>query len=811
MLINTLILNNFKQYKNATINFPEGLTGLTGRNGAGKSTVFDAITFALFGPLKGVNLAQLKNDNAANSEPVEVELEFSEKNERYLIKRSLRGVNATSKVGLYKIDDSQGETHLSSLGENAGTVSKELFKIIKLDKDSFVNSFFAKQKETAGLLASTSTERQPLIRKMLGFDRLDTISKKAGEKLRTLKYDLEAEATLLLSEEKITELNDSMEAKTVELRELTAQHATLQQSVAGKAAEITSKQKDVKGLRLLQTKHNTVETEMAVLKTKIEEIQESISTVKIEIERLKNLEVEAKNLSSVVEQLENLRITKSEMQIKKDNATLFSNILSSKETSETTLTETKTKISQLNISIALIENAPETLKLKEVEKGGISTAVDLLNSHALDLGKEKAGYESSLKELNKRLKDVLGLDESGKCPECERELGTQKPVLIKKYQTDIADLEAKIKDVTKRYLKVTEELGIRRSELQTCEDEIVELGKTIVQLKNDKEQLSTLQAQLTTTQGNISSAEHDLLAVGPRDFDSDAFKNLGIEIKNAEEQNDKYQKMVGAIATLPNRQKQLTEYEQKLNEAIDKKLLKDKELAGLGFDADILTTSESLLKSKQAEHLELVEESHRVELSLTGVKNDVTNIQETLNTNETRKISFEKNREHFEKYKIFKEIIDNFKTRITSEAIPIISQKANELFVEITKERYSGLHIDKETFDIKVTRDDKEAYIETLSGGEKDLVAVCLRIAISRHIINMSGAGNMGFLALDEVFGSQDEGRRSELMFALSKLSDWFRQVFIVAHNQDVEESFPNRMVISKKGLYSSINCEFAS
>jgi len=110
-----------------------------------------------------------------------------------------------------------------------------------------------------------------------------------------------------------------------------------------------------------------------------------------------------------------------------------------------------------------------------------------------------------------------------------------------------------------------------------------------------------------------------------------------------------------------------------------------------------------------------------------------------------------------------------------------------------------------------VTRDDKEAYIETLSGGEKDLVAVCLRIAISRHIINMSGAGNMGFLALDEVFGSQDEGRRSELMFKLSKLSDWFRQVFIVAHNQDVEESFPNRPVISKKGLYSSINCEFAS
>ncbi|GAB1444184.1 hypothetical protein MASR2M39_30300 [Ignavibacteriales bacterium] len=64
MIINKLRLKNFKQYKDETINFPNGLTDLVGRNGAGKSTVFDAISFALFGPLEIVNLSQLKNDNA---------------------------------------------------------------------------------------------------------------------------------------------------------------------------------------------------------------------------------------------------------------------------------------------------------------------------------------------------------------------------------------------------------------------------------------------------------------------------------------------------------------------------------------------------------------------------------------------------------------------------------------------------------------------------------------------------------------------------------------------------------------------------
>ncbi|GAB1444186.1 hypothetical protein MASR2M39_30320 [Ignavibacteriales bacterium] len=76
------------------------------------------------------------------------------------------------------------------------------------------------------------------------------------------------------------------------------------------------------------------------------------------------------------------------------------------------------------------------------------------------------------------------------------------------------------------------------------------------------------------------------------------------------------------------------------------------------------------------------------------------------------------------------------------------------------------------------------------------LLSVC-EFAVSRHIINISGAGNVGFLALDGVLVRRMSGQ-ADLMFALSKISDWFKQVFIVAHNQDVEEAFPSRMIISK-------------
>lgn len=805
MVINKLRLKNFKQYKDETINFPNGLTGLVGRNGAGKSTVFDAISFALFGPLKGVNLSQLKNDNAPASEPVEVELEFVERNKEYVVKRALRGAAQTSKVGLYRID--QQDT--VPLAENATEVAKELYKIIKLDKDSFVNSFFAKQKETAGLLASSPAERVIEIRKMLGFDRLDTISKTAGNKLKALKYEMEAAAKLLMDEQKIAELNNLINEKKIELESLSEEHRKLEQTVASKLKETESQQHKVDGLRKLQEKHNKLEKEITAIKTAINKTEEVISSTGVEISRLKNLQEEAEQLSPVVELLQTLRTEQAEMQTKKENAARYESILSDRTKAETELADIEKQIATLSATIATIENAPNNLLLKTVIKEGLEREESLLNANALDLGKEIAGHEARLKQTIERLKHVEGLDEAGTCPECERELGTQKPILIKKYKAEITQLNTLIAEVCERESQVKKNLLEKRTEVKILQDEITDLGKTIVKLENDRAQLKTLSENRDKTTLKILSAEHDLNAVGPRDFDSEAFKNVREKVKSAEKQNDSYQKMLGEIATLPAQEKHLSDYSATLNESKAKLSTKQNNLVELNFNVDELTTADSLLKQKQQEHLNLVDTAHKAELKLNLIKSEVSSAEATLNENEERKSSFEQLCTGVEKYKTFKEIIDNFKARITSEAIPKISREANELFVEITKERYNGLHIDTENYDIKVMRDDKEALVETLSGGEKDLAAVCLRIAVSRHIINISGAGNMGFLALDEVFGSQDEGRRADLMFALSKISDWFKQVFIVAHNQDIEEAFPNKMIISKKGLYSSIDCQF--
>ena len=78
MIIRQLTLRNYKQYTSLDLVFEEGLVGIIGRNGAGKSTIFEAILYCLFGyeqhsGSKNFVRPTYASDDAA---PVELKLAF---------------------------------------------------------------------------------------------------------------------------------------------------------------------------------------------------------------------------------------------------------------------------------------------------------------------------------------------------------------------------------------------------------------------------------------------------------------------------------------------------------------------------------------------------------------------------------------------------------------------------------------------------------------------------------------------------------------------------------------------------------------
>jgi len=68
------------------------------------------------------------------------------------------------------------------------------------------------------------------------------------------------------------------------------------------------------------------------------------------------------------------------------------------------------------------------------------------------------------------------------------------------------------------------------------------------------------------------------------------------------------------------------------------------------------------------------------------------------------------------------------------------------------------------------------------------------------------GGGGQGveFLAFDEIFGSQDEERRNEMMNALYHLQEQFRQIYIISHIESQKDYFPNILEIKLEAAGSA-------
>ena len=133
----------------------------------------------------------------------------------------------------------------------------------------------------------------------------------------------------------------------------------------------------------------------------------------------------------------------------------------------------------------------------------------------------------------------------------------------------------------------------------------------------------------------------------------------------------------------------------------------------------------------------------------------------------------------------------DFKTKINSQVTPRISQIASDMFYEVTKGKYQLIEVDDE-FNFFIYDEGKRYPIERFSGGEIDLANLVLRIAISKTLNELSSNTNIGFLAFDEVFGSQDEDRRYAIMESFNKISENYRQIFLISHDKEIKELFEN-------------------
>lgn len=145
-----------------------GLYLITGDTGAGKTTIFDAITYALYGETSGSNreVSMLRSKYADESTPTEVELTFSYRDKEYIVKRNpeyeklkARGEGTTKQVSNAEIIYPDGKV-ITRIKD----VDNAVREIIGINKEQFCQIAMIAQGDFLKLLLASTKERIEIFR-----------------------------------------------------------------------------------------------------------------------------------------------------------------------------------------------------------------------------------------------------------------------------------------------------------------------------------------------------------------------------------------------------------------------------------------------------------------------------------------------------------------------------------------------------------------------------------------------------------------------------------------------------------------------
>jgi len=156
----------------------EGLYLITGDTGAGKTTIFDAITFALFGETSGDNrkAEMLRSKYAQENAETYVELSFQYHDKAYLIKRNPSYVRAKQRGEGATEEKADAELHLPDNRSvtKLREVNTKVEEILGINREQFVQIAMIAQGEFLKVLHASTEDRIEIFRKIFYTDAYKT-------------------------------------------------------------------------------------------------------------------------------------------------------------------------------------------------------------------------------------------------------------------------------------------------------------------------------------------------------------------------------------------------------------------------------------------------------------------------------------------------------------------------------------------------------------------------------------------------------------------------------------------------------------
>ena len=717
-----------------------GIYLITGDTGAGKTTIFDAISYALYGEASG-NYREnttLRSKYASADTPTFVELEFEYNNEIYKINRNPEYPRPNKRGEGFTKQSANAELVMpdGSVITKIKEVSAKVEEIIGINKNQFSQIAMIAQGDFRKLLNCETNERSKIFRKIFKTEPYHNIEIKLSSLFNELKRNREKEKSGI--EQYINQLkcneNDTL---SLEL-ERAKSGDVLIEDVIKLAGEIINKDT----LEYTKTQKN------------IESINEEIEKINSNIKLYENQEATKKAYAKASSKLEELKTKRNECEKayksaeaqreRLDDLTRKINLINSKMPK---YDELKSLENSINERVQSFEKSNNSLKQKQQEITLLEKEIDE-KSKALE---EVKGADLLVQKLTVQKEEIKKKAEALKEPKTEIDRCKTEQKNLKNAQSFAKSALDEYGALENEYNQIyiaffNEQAGIIADELKDGEpcpvcgstshpnlarksenapsQADVESAQNLVKKAQEKankarDTASALKSKFDEIAANVKSAAKKLFGTDDNVFDDynsniNALKKeydcILALLKTANEKLNLYKKLDKEIPKIQEKQKSLSDEISTLNtqKASDEAFISENTKRVTSIKSELDFESADLAKDKLKEYTNL---SSDIKNAIEKSKNDFDDIKSKYDTQKGTKASLEN------ALKEFKEIdlaslnekylkLNEYKKDVDETAKSLYSRiESNKLLVDDISEKR----------DILKGYDDKYVWLKTLS------------------------------------------------------------------------------------------------
>jgi exonuclease SbcC len=844
-----LRLSGFLSYRDqTTIDFNDfELACISGQNGAGKSSLLDAITWALFGQ------ARRRDDAIINSSTdfAEVSLDFDYEGNRYRVLRS----KPRDKTTILEFNSLDSDGSWKVLTEHTLRETEErIRRTLRMDYDTFTNASFFLQGKADQFAQQPPAERKRILTTILGLEVWETYREMAGNRRKVQEKKMaQIEGQLNEIESELSEENARIEnLKKLEdelkiLGELRKSKEDIFNNATRQAAEVEHDRSRVEDLsRQLQSSRQRREQRA----TQLSERKQEQRRYKDQLARADEIEKEYQRLQDIRKNLEDLNNLSSQYNTLMQDRTPFKVEIQSErarlETERDHLAKRKIEIENSERELPAIEREYNS-GVTSIQQLSDSVAQrDALRDKLEILKQEKVGLEQENKILlvnkDEHLERVEKLEQAkeGVCPLCGSSLNeTERIALIEKLKEEEIIIRNRLKDITAN-------LNSYQKEIASTSNELNKLKGYDQQLRQSQQRVFQLETRLNTIRsaqedwqqtdairlkeiGAILSKEEFAISAHQRlaeidqkiqalDYDQAAHQTARqqeLELRSVEIE---LRELVKARSTLEPLNRQINDLEADLR-------TDDQEIAN---QEARYTEEEVKYKQKAASLPDLIsaeQELNRIKIDENQKRMEVGGARqkvEVLKDLKARKgeliIERDEINQRVARLKILERAFgkDGVPALLIEQALPEIEEQANTFLdrlsngtmsvsIESLREYKDKKREDKkETLDIIISDTVGKREYEMFSGGEAFRINFAIRLALSRVLARRAGA-RLQTLVIDEGFGSQDADGRQRLIEAINLVREDFAKILVITHLEELKDAFPARIEVEKNSNGSSV------